>query len=121
MAYEHNWFGLLCIAGFAVVMGTIGLIAARREARAKRELEEQKAKIAELEEKMLEGFRKIVTRAIELGLALEIAIEFGVSISTITRWSKGVTTPLPRLRIVILDYISNLLREKMRLRKTETK
>ena len=96
--YGHNWTGLLILTAFGLLMGVMGMWAARREAKAK--LRERDAK---------DAFRKTVLLSCRKYPWLEEALanEFEVSYSTVRRWADGITAPLPRMRNVVINYIRN--------------
>jgi hypothetical protein len=52
-----------------------------------------------------EGFRDIVAGTISLGLYLrELAADFEVAESTVSRWARGIARPHPRLqKLVVAD------------------
>lgn len=102
MYYEHNWTGLLAITIAGLIIGAVGLFAARREAAVKRREAESK-----------ERFRRGICIAIRKypWLVRRLANEYEVSDSTVRRWAQGVAAPLPRLRWLIMNYVNNAILE----------
>jgi hypothetical protein len=43
----------------------------------------------------------------------DIALNFDVADSTVTRWGNGITSPLPRMQTVIIAHISERLTQEM--------
>ena len=59
-----------------------------------------------------EHFRKRVSVLVAEGFGREIALEFGVAVSTVDRWVSGVACPLPRLRKTVIDFCRKLIDEQ---------
>jgi hypothetical protein len=103
--YQHNYTGMFIIMMVGLVFGTLGLLAARREAAVKRREEASK-----------DRFRKAILLATRKNpwLIRRLAIEFEVAESTVKRWTTGMAVPLPRVRLQIIHWVMRETAEIMK-------
>lgn len=59
-----------------------------------------------------ERFRRLIGLARKCDLSMELAEEYGVSLSTVKRWENGVAYPLPRLMEVVSNKVIELIGER---------
>lgn len=65
----------------------------------------EEAIIAILQGKIRKELQDVLNQHLTDNLALKLADEFEVAISTVKRWASGTAHPHPRLALMIIDYV----------------